>query len=225
MRQLFHRLLLAAAVLLAPVAAAAQASPSADTVARRTEPVSLQPGDVVRVEIWREKDLSGEFPVDVDGVVILPLIGEKRVTGVDVRVLRRQLEDDYRTLVRNPSITIIPLRRINVLGEVRQPGIFNVDPTVSLVGAVALAGGHTPEGNLRNVTVVREGQVIRSRPELGASLQDLNVRSGDEIYVGRRSWLDRNSATVLGATVSLVGSILTTLIIVNASSSGDTNDN
>ena len=87
--------------------------------------------------------------------------------------------------MRNPSITVTPLRRVNVLGEVRQPGMYTVDPTVSLVGAVALAGGHTQEGNLRDVTVVREGAVIRNRPALGASLQDLDMRSGDEIYVER----------------------------------------
>ena len=216
MRQLFHRLLLASAVLFAP-AAAAQAGVPAEPAAPRSEPVSLQPGDVVKVDIWREKDLSGEFPVDEDGTVVLPLIGERRVMGMNARDLRRQLESDYRELVRNPSITITPLRRINVLGEVRQPGIFNVDPTVSLVGAVALAGGHTPDGNLRDVRVVREGTVIRSRPALGTSLQDLDVRSGDEIYVGRRSWLDRNSPAALAAAVSLVGSIVTTLIIVSSS--------
>ncbi|HEU0053473.1 MAG TPA: polysaccharide biosynthesis/export family protein, partial [Longimicrobium sp.] len=197
------------AALAAQSAEPAPPAPSRDAM-------SLQPGDVVKLDIWREKDLSGEFLVDEDGVVVLPLIGERRVAGMNARDLRRQLENDYREQVRNPSITVTPLRRVNVLGEVRQPGMYTVDPTVSLVGAVALAGGHTPEGKLSDVTVVREGAVIRNRPALGASLQDLDMRSGDEIYVGRRSWLDRNSPTVVAASVSLIGGIITSLIIVNS---------
>lgn len=209
-RQVFAPLVLLL-LTLAPASARAQ-----DGAPRSTDAISLQPGDVVRVEIWREKDLSGEFPVDPDGTVVLPLLGEKRVTGVGMRDLRRQLEEEYRVHLRNPSITIVPLRRVNVLGAVTKPGMYTIDPTVSLVGAVALAGGSAPEGNIRDVTVVREGQVIRSRPALGETLQNLDVRSGDEIYVGRRGWFDRNSGAVLASVVSLVSGIVTTLIIVNS---------
>jgi protein involved in polysaccharide export with SLBB domain len=47
-----------------------------------TESVVLQPGDMIRVAIWREEDLSGEFPVDVDGTVTFPLLGERSVAGM-----------------------------------------------------------------------------------------------------------------------------------------------
>ena len=184
------------------------------------QPLTLRPGDVVKVVIWREEDLSGDFQVDEEGVIVLPLLGERRVTEVPLRDLRRQLEAEYREHLRNPSISITPLRRVNVLGEVKQPGLYNLDPTVSLAGAISTAGGHSQEGTLSKVTVVRDGRVVRTQPAMGATLQDLGVRSGDEIYVGRRGWFDRNGPTVLAAGLSLVTGILTTLIIVSSNNSG-----
>lgn len=177
-------------------------------------PISLHPGDVVRVDIWREKDLSGDFLVDETGTVTLPLIGPKRVSGVPIAALRDTLLNAYRANLRNPSINITPLRRVNVLGEVTKPGQYPIDPTVSLVGAVAMAGGATPLGDLRRVRVTRNGVVVGDRLDVGRSLNSLDVRSGDIIYVDRRSWADRNSPTLLASALSLVGAAITTLIIV-----------
>lgn len=103
--------------------------------------LTLRPGDMVRVDIWREEELSGEFRVDEMGVVTLPLLGEKKVNGVPVRELRDTLIAEYRVELVNPSITVTPLRQVHVLGYVNQPGIYTIDPTTSLAGAVALAGG------------------------------------------------------------------------------------
>ena len=172
--------------------------------------ISLQPGDLIRVAIYREPDLSGEFLVDEDGIVTLPLIGEQRVQGVPMRRLRDMLMEAYRVHIRNPSIVITPLRRINVLGEVQRPGMYPVDPTVSLAGAVALAGGTSNQGDLRKIRIVRGGRVYTARVGAGEMLSSLGVRSGDEIYVGRRSWFERNSALLL----SLATSFTTTIIVI-----------
>ncbi|HEU4885151.1 MAG TPA: polysaccharide biosynthesis/export family protein [Longimicrobium sp.] len=201
--------LLTVAVLLSAGTVAAQGgtqppstAPAAQPVPEDTSAITLRPGDLLRIQVWREPDLQGEFQVDVDGVVILPLIGEKRVTGIPVRRLRESLIEDYRVHLRNPSINITPLRRIHVLGAVRQPGMYPVDPTVTLADAVALAGGTVEGGDLRRLRIERRGVVIRERVAAGETLRQVDLRSGDQIYIERRPWLQRNGATVIGMAIS-----------------------
>jgi protein involved in polysaccharide export with SLBB domain len=172
---------------------------------------ALRPGDALRISVWREEDLSGEFPVDSRGKVVLPLLGERDVTRMSIAGLRDALLADYRTLLRNPSITIIPLRRVNVLGYVTKPGLYSVDPTVSLAGAIGFAGGANPEGDLRRIRILREGRVIQQRVDASAALNTVDVRSGDEIFVERRGWLERNTSLVVSTLISATGILITLL--------------
>ncbi len=169
----------------------------------------LMPGDVIEVAIWREEDLSGQFLVDSDGYVTLPLLGQRAVTGSSWHTVRDRLLEAYREELRNPSIELTPLRRIYVLGEVNEPGLYPVDPTVSLAGAVAMAGGASPEGDLRNLRVVRGGALVLDGIRSETALASLDVRSGDEIFVGRRNWFSRNSQFVISAMLSLSAIIVT----------------
>jgi protein involved in polysaccharide export with SLBB domain len=198
-------LLLAALLLLAPAAAHAQ-SPG--------DQVTLRPGDVLRVTIWREADLSGDFQVDEAGSVTLPLLGVRQVAGVPMSQVREGMMREYLQQLRNPSITITPLRRVNILGEVARPGLYPVDPTISLLGALALAGGANPEGDLQRIVLTRAGTNVTQRLSLTESLDRLDVRSGDQIVVQRRSWSSRNSATVVASVVSLLTALTTTIILV-----------
>jgi protein involved in polysaccharide export with SLBB domain len=211
-----HRLL---RVLLAAVLALSAAAPAlAQTAASGS--YSLAPGDLLRIEIWREPDLSGEFLVDIDGVVTLPLLGRQTVTAVPVAQLHDRLMEQYATHLRNPSITITPRRRVNIFGEVRQPGLYPLDPTVTLAGAIALAGGATESGNLSRIRILREGQEIRSRVGTAETLAAADVRSGDQIIVDRRGWLDRNSPMLLGSAINVLTTIVTTLIILASNDNG-----
>ena len=173
---------------------------------------ALAPGDVIRIAIWREPDLSGEFLVDEQGVVTLPLLGKRSVLNVPVAALRDSLIADYAVQLRNPSVTITPLRRIYVLGEVTKPGLYTVDPTISLAGAVALAGGATPNGNLDRLRVVRNGQVVLNGVAAGSSLSAVDIRSEDQVFVDRRGWLDRNSTFAASALVSTAALIISVLL-------------
>lgn len=204
------RLLAGVVMALALSAGAAAAQQTAADPARAPIPdeVTLAPGDILVVQIWREPDLGGEFQVDLDGVVVLPLIGEKQVAGLPVRRLRQMLVEDYTVHLRNPSINITPLRRIHVLGEVRTPGLFRVDPTVTLAEAIALAGGVTEAGDIRRIRVIRGGAVVDENVQAGALVRDVNLRSGDQIYVDRRPWLSRNTGFLFGTALSMANLIL-----------------
>ena len=206
------RILVLAFLLLAPAALAAQAGAAAP----QPEAPTLEPGDVLKVAVWREEDLSGEFAVDENGNVTLPLLGERRVTGVPVPRLREELVAAYRAQLRNPSITITPLRRVNVLGEVNRPGLYPVDLTVSLSELIGIAGGVSQNGDPGRVRVLRGGQVVHDRIPVEAGLTQTGIRSGDQVVVGRRSWIDRNSATLVASLISVLATTLSTLVIVNS---------
>lgn len=201
-----HRPVLLLLVLLALSAFAGGAA---------AQQATLRPGDAVRVEIWREGDLSGEFPVSVDGTVTLPLLGRQRLVDVPLEVLRDTLTAQYRVHLRNPSINITPIRRVTVLGEVQRPGLYGADPTLALAGLVALAGGATPNGSLNRIRIVREGQVLRERVGAGETLTTADVRSGDQIIVDQKSWFSRNSTFVV-STILTLGGIITSIILANS---------
>jgi len=207
-------LILALALPLGRHAARGQSVAPGDTAQ-----VTLGPGDVIRVSVYHEPELNGEFPVDDRGIAVLPLIGPRHVAGVPLDELRDSLTADYRETLRNPSITIIPLRRVNVLGEVTRPGMYPLDPTVSLAGAIALAGGATPTGDLRKIRIVRGNQVLREGVGAGETLTSAGVRSNDQIYVERRGWFDRNSTFVISALLSITGVVAS--IIVASGRSGN----
>lgn len=174
--------------------------------------VTLLPGDAVKIQIWREPDLSGEFIVDEQGVVTFPLLGKRNVTQIPVVQLRDRLTEEYAKELKNPSVTITPLRRVYVMGEVNHPGLYTVDPTISLAGAVALAGGATPLGNLDNLRVVRKGTVILEKVSASSTLSTVDIRSDDQVFVDRRGWFDRNSTFAASALLSIATLAITLLV-------------
>jgi len=178
----------------------------------RQEDAALSPGDIVRVAIWREPDLSGDFVIDEVGIVTLPMLGKVSIRDVPLSQLRDKLIASYAVQLRNPSVTITPLRRVYVLGEVNRPGLYPTDPTLSLAGVLALAGGATSSGDIRRIRVVRNGAVVQSRVDAGATLNMVNVRSEDQIFVERRGWMDRNSALLGSAAISAVTLVLSLLL-------------
>jgi polysaccharide export outer membrane protein len=168
---------------------------------------SLLPGDVVRIRIWREEDLSGEFQVDADGYVILPLLGSKRVVGVSPDKLREQLTDEYGDYLVNTSVNVTLLRRVVVLGEVRVPGQYTVDATQSVADLIARAQGLTPEGNANDIRLIRGGETFRADLNGSLSIVDAGIRSGDQIMVGKRSWFSRNFSSLVGV-ISIVANVV-----------------
>lgn len=187
------------------------AAPAPLDPAEAERALALQPGDVIRLRIWREPQLSGEYVVDADRVATLPKIGPVEVSGLGPAALEAAIRDGYGRYLRNPSIEITLLRRINILGSVRAPGLYPVDPTMTLRDAVAMAGGVLPAGRQDRVELVRGDQRLVTQVTGDTRIVDLGVRSGDQIYVPERPWLSRNAgivatvaSTVISATVSLI---------------------
>lgn len=167
----------------------------------------LRPGDVVRLQIWREPDLEGDYLVDETGTVVFPRVGEYTVLEDTSESLKARLIEDFQQYLRNPSIDVIVLKRVRITGAVVSPGLHLVDPTVMIADALAMAGGPTPLGEPEKVRILRDGQVIALDIRQDMLIADSPLRSGDQLYVPERSWVARNSnvvATVIAASVSLV---------------------
>jgi len=167
----------------------------------------LEPGDAIRISFSREPNLNGQFTVDETGSVALPLIGDVLVSDRSASAVKTGIEQEYSERTRNQSVQVVYLRRVRVLGEVRNPGIYLADPTMGLDDILALAGGTTSDGNLENVSLVREGEQVASGIDvrLGAAVE---VYSGDQIFVPKTSWFSRNAAVLIGATISAIGVIV-----------------
>jgi polysaccharide export outer membrane protein len=215
----FDRLIFRALLALAPLAVPADAGAQVESdTARVAQHNLLRPGDLVRLRIWREPDLGGEFLVNEQGKVILPKIGELLVTDRSPEELRQVVLDAYLRFLRNPSIEIIFLRRINVLGAVRNPGLYPIDPTTTIADALALAGGAQPNGKPDQVKLLRAGEVVTALIGPEMRIAELDLRSGDQLYVPERSWWSRNTG-ILATVISSVVTIGLTIITINASKS------
>jgi polysaccharide export outer membrane protein len=168
---------------------------------------ALAPGDAIRVSSWREPQIAGVYTVDETGTVALPMLGPKRATEMPAQEFKRHLEAEYGKQLRNQEAQITTLRRVRVLGAVKNPGIYHVDATMNLADAIALAGGATYEGKLQNVRILRADREFRLDLTSRAPLEDY-VRSGDQIIVPQRSWLARNGVVLAAATISAIGILL-----------------
>lgn len=167
----------------------------------------LFPGDAIQLAFTREPQLGGEFPVDESGTVVLPLLGARSVARLSPAELKRTLLDEYGQQLRNQEVRITLLRRVRILGAVKNPGLYRVDPTMTVVDALALAGGATPQGKPRDIQLYRDGRPVRSRLDVNMQLLQ-QVRSGDQIVVPERSWFARNGGYVVAAGISAVGIVI-----------------
>jgi polysaccharide export outer membrane protein len=201
-------LLLLTAALLSLSPCGVQAQQQQVTAAAQT----LRPGDIVRLRIWREPDMSGEFPVDEAGQVVFPRVGQYSVMDDTPESLAARLIADYRQYLVNPSIEVTVLRRLRIIGAVNNPGLFPVDPTVTVSDALALAGGATLNGDPDKIRIIRDGVEIALDVRANTRIGDSPIRSGDQIYVPERSWVSRNSG-VVAATITGTISLIIALFI------------
>ena len=154
------------------------------------------PGDGVRVKVWRDVSVSSQgdantlglnddFIIDNRGNMTLPMIGDMRVVGHTRRSLARAIEDSLS--IRAIRVMCSPLIRLTLLGAVNRPGSYLIEPKESLWKLIEEAGGPGNNADFKKIYVERSGQVVVKNLlqafEEAHSLEQLGVRSGDQIYV------------------------------------------
>jgi protein involved in polysaccharide export with SLBB domain len=165
------------------VATPTDAAAVADTVAGYT----LGPGDKVRLTVFRHEDLSGEFDVDGEGFLAMPLVGEIRGAGLNARQLESQIEERLKEggYLVNPqvSLEVLNYRPFYIIGEVNNPGSYQYVNGMTVINAVALAGGFSYRADQDDIIVTRGGSEGKRLDEVRL---DTPVLPGDIIEVTER---------------------------------------
>jgi polysaccharide export outer membrane protein len=145
--------------------------------------------------------------VNERGEAVFPKLGTLYVTRVTIGGLQDTLRSRYGEFLRSPELEVTVLRRVVVIGEVRMPNIYMVDVTSSLRDAVARAGGLLETGNKNNVSIIRDGRASRVKNWDRVNGPETDLQSGDQIVVGRKSWLTLNALPVISTSVIVIGLI------------------
>ena len=146
----------------------------------------LGAGDQVRIIVFGEEDLSGEFFVDGSGMVSLPLIGEAPAAGKTLAEFRAELEarlsDGY---LNDPRVSaeVLNYRPFYILGEVEESGEYPYTDGLTVMNAVARAGGFTYRANTRVVFIKRADTEAEVEVPLTATVR---VMPGDTIRIAER---------------------------------------
>jgi len=160
----------------------------------------LGPGDVIRIAVYQNQDLSLETRLSDGGAISYPLLGALRVGGLSVGEAERLIADGLKKgdFVKNPQVTVILMQargsQVSVLGQVNKPGRYALEQAgTRLIDVLALAGGIVPSLGADQITVMgtREGKPFRQLvdlPRVFASAQrsdDIVLQGNDVIYVER----------------------------------------
>lgn len=185
------RMIVALMAVLAIAACAGGAVPSAAQSAAVGDPDAeyrLSAGDKVRVIVFGEETLTGEYVITSGGNLTFPLVGNLAATDKTVEQLQAAvataLNDGY---VNNPriSIQVVSFRPFYILGEVNRPGDYPVSTGLTLEQAVASAGGFTYRANTKRAMVKRSNET-QERPISIRGSAPVIVRAGDTIRILER---------------------------------------
>ena len=147
----------------------------------------LGSGDRLKITVFGEADLSGEYEIDGVGVVAFPLIGEVRAAGGTARALEGRIVKKLQGgFLKNPtvSIEILTYRPFFILGEVRRPGSYPYKNGLTVLNAVAMAGGYTYRAKSNRWVVTRSGSTKYQDREIETG--NFQVLPGDTIVVPER---------------------------------------
>jgi protein involved in polysaccharide export with SLBB domain len=147
----------------------------------------LSPGDKIKVTVFNEPDLTGEFQINSAGDVAFPLVGTVPAAGLSVAEFQNQLLRRLRNgYVRNArvSIEVASYRPFNVFGEVRNAGQYPFRPGLTVQDAIAMAGGFTYRANSRTAYVRRANANAETTVRLDGPR--VSILPGDDVRVPER---------------------------------------
>jgi polysaccharide export outer membrane protein len=155
----------------------------------------IGPEDILGINVWKEPELSLSVPVRADGKISMPLIHDVHVVGLTPIELKEEITKRLSKYIENPTVSVI-VEEINslkifIVGNVNQPGVFEIDREINVLQAISMAGGFTEwakkskikifrkHGGVEKVIKVNYNKIISGKhPELNIPLQP-----GDSIVV------------------------------------------
>ena len=156
---------------------------------------AVKPGDVLKISVWKEPDLTGQVVVRPDGGFSFPLVGEVDARGKSVAQLQQIVSSKLKGFISDPVVTVavdeINGNKVYVIGQVKNPGEFAVTRAVDVMQALSMAGGTTPFAALDEIRILRRspgGQAALrfnySDVAKGRNLQqNIELEAGDVVVV------------------------------------------
>jgi len=152
--------------------------------------------DVLAINVWKEPDLSRTVPVRPDGRITLPLVGDIIASGNTPKQLQANIERDLTKYISKPAVTVIvqepKSHKFNIVGEVQKPGSYLLTSPMTVLDAIAQAGGFRDWAKVKSIYVLRVGadgtrtklafnykKVIRGHD----NEQNIQLRTGDTVVV------------------------------------------
>ncbi len=170
------------------VAACSSYEPGVRTTELSNEPADyvLGTGDMLRITVFGQENLSGEYKVEPSGVIAFPLLQQVNAAGFTAREVETDIADrldpEY-IIAPRVSIEVLNYRNMYILGEVQQPGKYEYVPNMTVLQAIALAGGYTYRADESGAEVTRH---VKGALKTFAVNKTTMLKPGDTIVVKRR---------------------------------------
>jgi polysaccharide biosynthesis/export protein len=117
--------------------------------------------DVLAINVWKEPDVSRTVTVRSDGKISLPLVGELQANGLTPRQLEQEITKKLSNYISDPEVTVIvqesKSQRVNIMGQVAKPGSYFLTNSMTVLDAIAMAGGFRDFAKQKSIYVLRQG--------------------------------------------------------------------
>jgi polysaccharide export outer membrane protein len=166
----------------------------ATTSLAATSQLALGPADVIRINVWKNADLTQTVTIGPDGFVSLPLLGDVHVAGMTANDLAQDLKSKLRSYVVNAQVTVsvvdIRSRQVYVTGQVGRPGGYPLIAPISVLQLLAQAGGLNTFANRKEIVILRGSGSNVQRLKFnynnavhGDAKQNISLQPGDTVIV------------------------------------------
>jgi polysaccharide export outer membrane protein len=155
----------------------------------------IGPQDVLKIDVWKEEQLTRTVPVRPDGKITLPLLNDVQAAGLTPMELAGAISDQLKKFINGPQVTVsvteINSRRIYVSGEVTKAGAYALLPHMTVLQALSSSGGFTQFARVKNIYVLRteSGKQIKMPFNYKEAIsgkndaQNIELQPGDVIVV------------------------------------------
>jgi len=168
--------------------------------ARENLPYTIGPGDVLEISVWQHPELDRIVTVRPDGRMSFSLIGDVNANGLTPTKLDEVITKRLSEYVQKPEVTVvvtsIKSNQILILGQVTRPGAYPMEESLTVLEAVAIAGGYTESAALKKVTVIRQSRAetpkvikvnLKKVIAKGDRSRDIILEPGDVVHLPKKA--------------------------------------
>ncbi len=141
----------------------------------------IGPDDVLVIDVWKEPEISRTIPVRPDGKISLPLVGEVEASGLTPQQVQQEISGKLQTFISEPEVTVmvqeVKSQHFNILGQVVRPGSYQLTNSMTVLDAIAVAGGLRDFAKRKSIYVLRpsrNGSQTRISFNYKSAIQGIN---------------------------------------------------